>query len=371
MTSLTALTTTNGAYLAAAISHPPDDVNYYGTYDADLGYPYISIHYDFNRAYYHNHDYTYLNTSAVRGSCGNKRRRMAPLPDSFYLNLTDLPDDLLTAVANFLPPTSVALFAVAISMSDSGRPSTMSEAIVASCAGVSSKGPWDVMDFLDIDKCLRVRLTDDDLSGVLTCVNAVRNVKKLKLTHCIQVTGLGLDPIRRSVVLEQLDLSQIGQHELPYSTGPKGQICEETVLPILNSILDSNGALKHLQFPEKWLGGASGKFQTFLEKFDDFLSERKTCCLVCGEICLDDMLHTTPGNHHGLQMRTCYGCVGTVCEDCEDEVDVCIQCKKVYCASCNPVMYCELCDNQSCDACGLVNNYCDGCEIHYCDFCDH
>ncbi len=119
---------------------------------------------------------------------------------------------------------------------------------------------------------------------ILACVDAARNLKKLKLTHCIQVTGLGLEPIRRSVVLEQLDLSQVGQHELPYTTGPMGLICEETVLPILNSIIDSNGALKHLQFPEKWIGGASGAFQTFLEKFDAFLSRRETSCLVCADI---------------------------------------------------------------------------------------
>ena len=83
------------------------------------------------------------------------------------------------------------------------------------------------------------------------CVDAACNLKKLKLTHCFQVTGLGLEPIRRSVILEQLDLNQVGPHELPYTTGPMGLICEETVLPIFNSIIDSNGALKYLQFSEK------------------------------------------------------------------------------------------------------------------------
>jgi len=368
-----ALSISNSENVAVAISHPPDDVNYYGTYDADLSYPYISIHYDFNRAYYHNHDYTYLNSASEvgRGSRGSKRRRMATPSSSSNLRLSDLPDALLTAVAVFLEKTSVALFAVAISKSDSGQPPTMREAIVASCAGRPSEGPWEVIDFLDIEKSLRDRLTDDDLACILACVDAARNLKKLKLTHCIQVTGLGLEPIRRSVVLEQLDLSQVGQHELPYTTGPMGLICEETVLPILNSIIDSNGALKHLQFPEKWIGGASGAFQTFLEKFDAFLSRREICCLVCADICRDGMIRTYAGHYYGLQMRTCYSCGGSVCESCEDEVDVCVQCKKVYCVSCNPVMYCEMCGNQSCCGCGLVNNYCDECDMQYCDFCNH
>lgn len=52
----------------ASISGPPDDRNYYGTFNEDLGYPEISIHFDFNRAYYHNHNYTYLNKSIVRSS---------------------------------------------------------------------------------------------------------------------------------------------------------------------------------------------------------------------------------------------------------------------------------------------------------------
>jgi hypothetical protein len=48
-------------FVADIISNPPDTMNYYGTYNESLIYPYISIHYDFNRAYYYNHDYTYLN----------------------------------------------------------------------------------------------------------------------------------------------------------------------------------------------------------------------------------------------------------------------------------------------------------------------
>lgn len=55
----------NGDELVAdIISNPPDTLNYYGTCNESLIYPYISIHYDFNRAYYYNNDYTYLNASA-------------------------------------------------------------------------------------------------------------------------------------------------------------------------------------------------------------------------------------------------------------------------------------------------------------------
>eukprot|EP00585_Thalassiosira_rotula_P019776 CAMPEP_0196209370 /NCGR_PEP_ID=MMETSP0912-20130531/9616_1 /TAXON_ID=49265 /ORGANISM="Thalassiosira rotula, Strain GSO102" /LENGTH=282 /DNA_ID=CAMNT_0041484277 /DNA_START=25 /DNA_END=873 /DNA_ORIENTATION=+ len=45
----------------------PEIVNYYGTYNDGVSYPYISIHYDFNQSYYSNHDYSYLN-SGIGGS---------------------------------------------------------------------------------------------------------------------------------------------------------------------------------------------------------------------------------------------------------------------------------------------------------------
>jgi hypothetical protein len=69
-TSVVTQATTNTA-IQPPISGPPDDLNYYGTFDEELGYPEISIHYDFNRAYYHNNNYTYLNKSVVRSSDNN------------------------------------------------------------------------------------------------------------------------------------------------------------------------------------------------------------------------------------------------------------------------------------------------------------
>jgi hypothetical protein len=145
------LSVDNSANVVAV--RPQDD----GTYDADLSYPYpyINIYYDFNRAYYHNQDYTYL-SSLAKGNRGTKRNRTTSVFVGLNLQLPDLPDDLLAAVADFLPKTSVALFAVAIAHANNGRPSTTSDAIIASCAGGSRKSPWEIIDFLDIEKCLRV-----------------------------------------------------------------------------------------------------------------------------------------------------------------------------------------------------------------------
>jgi hypothetical protein len=37
-------------------------------------------------------------------------------------------------------------------------------------------------------------------------------VKKLQLTHCINITGSGLGPLRNSIVLYHLDLTLVGRY---------------------------------------------------------------------------------------------------------------------------------------------------------------
>jgi len=54
------------------INYPPDNLNYYGSIHEGLGDPYISLHYDFNRAYYHNCQYNYLHLAADRASCSSQ-----------------------------------------------------------------------------------------------------------------------------------------------------------------------------------------------------------------------------------------------------------------------------------------------------------
>jgi hypothetical protein len=225
---------------------------------------------------------------------------------------------------------------------------------------------------------LRNRLNDDTLSSMLTCIDAVRTVRRLKLTHCNQITGRGLDPLRGSIVLEQCDLSLVGQHELPYSV--ECRLCVETVIPILTSIINASGAtLRQLQFPVEWLGGnTSETFQAFVCRFNSFLrnESRHTSCLVCEKGFPGMISCMAPDNDNfGMMMKTCYICLGGICEECDESsefsLDACIQCNRVYCQNCNPVIYCELCDNTSCDACGLVSKYCEECDVRYCEFCEH
>ena len=79
---------------------------------------------------------------------------------------------------------------------------------------------WEMMDFVDLPRALASRLTDDDVGAVLVCIDAANNLKRLKLTHCFNVAGTCLEPLRRSTVLEYLDLELVRQFERPWHRCP-------------------------------------------------------------------------------------------------------------------------------------------------------
>mmetsp|Transcript_5748 Transcript_5748/g.12540 ORF Transcript_5748/g.12540 Transcript_5748/m.12540 type:complete len:317 (-) Transcript_5748:270-1220(-) len=306
-----------------------------------------------------------------------KRRRTSP--GGLDISIAHLPDDLLTGVAEYLPKTSVALLAATFSKSEfTKQPSETSKAIVCSLKESSNEEPWEEIDFLDIEKSLRLKLTDDDIEGILTCIDAVNKLKRLKLTHCFRIGGCGLEPLRGSLVLEQLDLSLVCQQECSVTMcvmdGTRMRspcISEKDVLPILDSIVDKEcSLLQQLQFPQKWLDAKCQAFHQFLERYDGFLKRRGICCFCCDEISRDDMLSKT-GDKYGLQIHTCYNCMRTLCSDCaEYEMDLCRQCNKTYCEDCVEILFCETCYRESCTGCGDVK-YCDACDLHYCDSCGH
>ena len=58
-------------------------------------------------------------------------------------------------------------------------------------------------------------ITDDNIRQVLICTNAVHNLRRLKLTNCLGVVGMGLQPLMGSTVLESMDLSLVGANKSP------------------------------------------------------------------------------------------------------------------------------------------------------------
>ena len=116
------------------------------------------------------------------------------MQDNTY-NIGSLPSSALTHIASFLAVPSRALFAVALSIT-----SEESLAIVG-------RTQCDILDFGEIHKDLAAKLTDDHIKDILLSVDAVNRVKRLRLTHCTNITGSCLEPLSGSEVIEQIDLS--------------------------------------------------------------------------------------------------------------------------------------------------------------------
>uniref|UniRef100_A0A7S2P497 Uncharacterized protein n=1 Tax=Skeletonema marinoi TaxID=267567 RepID=A0A7S2P497_9STRA len=283
------------------------------------------------------------------------------------MDLSDLPTGTLAQVSNYLPSPSRALFAVALNSRDS------SSAIAGN--------QWDVLDFGDIEKDLAAKLSDEDIRGVLLSIDAVNNLKKLRLTNCIHVTGVGLEPLRGSTIMQQINLSLVGDHESP-KLDPEPPISCAEVIPILDSIIErrEDCSLEYLQFPKVWRKerNTESDFHAFLTRFNNYLSSRADVCLKCScnlsennEIQMIDLA----GSEYGTQNYTCYDCMNMnkYCYECEDHlfgcyIRLCHRCEKSYCAHCQTVDYCTCCGFSYCVDC-IDFKQCSQCEENTCLDC--
>ena len=234
------------------------------------------------------------------------------------------------------------------------------------------------MDFEDIDKELANKLTDDDVYAILKCINARDVLKRLKLCGCTNITGLGLNPLRGSVVLEQIDLSLVGKHENPEIVDPESKISQELVISILDSIISSDGfSLKYTKIPQEWRGnGMNGLTVEFRERYNRLFDERGLSCTSCYTAIQGEGAYSSGWlSFYGYQNKMCYDCLKPFCDQCvatdatdnEDSVlRFCHYCEKDYCTDCDPCAKCAGCDNFACQGC---SDRCDGCAKTWCKRC--
>ena len=185
----------------------------------------------------------------------NKRQRTDTSSNN-ELHINDLSDGLLVGIASYLAKPSVALFAIAMKPNNS-HPSETSRAIISSTS-------WNVLDFSDIEKSLASKLSDNDIDKILRSIDAVNNLKILKLAGCINITGSGL--LRSSVAIQQIDMSLVGKHESPL-LDPEPLLLQTEVLPMLDDIISRGRAssLKHSEFPKKWRDEQSTQMDQFIQ----------------------------------------------------------------------------------------------------------
>eukprot|EP00984_Skeletonema_dohrnii_P029705 scaffold20552_cov161-Skeletonema_dohrnii-CCMP3373.AAC.8 len=392
-----------------------------------------------------------------------KRQRTAPPMQAAVHNLSA---DLWCDIADFLPKTSRALLAVALTAHPAsfresgwkGQPNAVSKAIISSkradysfdtildelCeeargeTDANGQRPslkrymhstsystdeydlrfreslsdqlmkyyncaWEVMDFVDIPVSLASRLTDDDLGAVLVCIGAINNLKRLKLTHCFNVVGHGLEPLKISNALEKLDLGLYRDFESPFWRVHSREVrslhfrevklSEGPVCDIIDSILRREGgsSLRRLQYPFEWCNDfvvqKEGSFETIMnDNMDQIIRSGRmiefvghntaalntiSCSVYFGfvsnaEFCssIHDVWETDLVDH-------CMSCN-------ERSFEVCIHCNQILCdADCsNDSINCTVCKITSCPRCQAdasvadVVTYCDSdyCEL-FCPEC--
>ena len=328
----------------------------------------------------------------------SKRRRtngMDASPGGRTLIITNLPVEALTHVANYLAAPSRVLFDIALFGND-----TTLNAEGSNSAIVGMGSQWGVLDFGEIEKNLATKLSDDNVQQVLMRIDAVNNLKRLKLTNCVNITGAGLEPLSGSTIIEQIDLSLAARHQSPILV-PEPTISCDIVLPILDSIIQREGcSLKHLQFPHVWRKDRSTEsgFHAFLGRYNEMWENRGLLsCLNCncdlreeglGGIC------TEAGECYGEHANACFGCLKHYCYGCTNddgddmlaccghcERDYCIDCKKMdscdvehceenFCEDCKPFVETEPCSASECDniicyQC-VKNSVCSRCDKRWC-----
>jgi len=219
---------------------------------------------------------------------------------------------------------------------------------------------WDIVDFKDIQDICGRNLTDDDVRWILLAMDGVNKIKSLKLTNCIAITGVGLEPLTGSIVLERIDLSLVGDHENPTIT-PEPPISVSIVVPILNSIIErEDNVLVHVQLPKKWRVERSDVLTRFLQRFDIVLTRRRCECSRCDRICEGDwrqdyeslfnkLVHWQECRfkgyeRYGMVAMSCFQCKENFCLRCGwngEGASYCMRCEKFYCQGCNAVEHCE------------------------------
>jgi len=287
----------------------------------------------------------------------NKRRRTTA--DVLYIS--DLPIGFIADVSEYLAKPSRAILAVAFSTLSSQNDDLMHRLLDISTAIVSASR-WDVLDFEAIDKELANRLTDDDVWEILTSINARDVLKRLKLCGCINIEGHGLNPLRSSVVLEQIDISLVGKHE-----NRDNVIDSKISASIVAPILDSIASLKHVMFPKEklWRGGAQ-----FRQRYNLLYDSRELSCSHCNQRIITSWLSI----NRMLQNNVCYDCLKPFCDDCADAngegrktLNYCFKCDMDFCVDCVPRIECEAgCLENMCSGCA-ERSQCQQCEIKCCE----
>jgi hypothetical protein len=228
----------------------------------------------------------------------------------------------------------------------------------------------------EIDVSGNLRITDEQLRVFLENIDPRGNTRVLSLAGCVNVKGMGLDPLRGSTVMEDIDLHVLGSLPLLGESGklfgPSG-LSEDCVAGILQSMLPPLFSGRH--FPLRRVaiqprsttlshtardanyGPAIGGFllhhdslRRSLPPSDPWNCDGPDPCSLC---CVAGAVF-------------CDSCDGRFCDACAMPQD-CPESAKRKCQWCSTIVACAACGRRRCASHGFEG--CGGCEAIYCREC--
>ncbi|KAL7527225.1 hypothetical protein ACHAWF_002087 [Thalassiosira exigua] len=279
----------------------------------------------------------------------NHRCKLGKRDETDFVTFDALPGSILSTVATYLAVPSRAFLAVALTAPSSsfvwGNVKETPTLSVASNSVLLPHSQWEVLNFSEVEMRPGCPMRDHDLRAVLLCVGARNQLKRLKLVNCNCIQGDGLEPLRGSVVLEQMDLSLVEQ-ESEYDRG--GKICLDTIVPILESIVSKEGCvLRHIDFPQKHsMVKNVERFNRFVDTYCNVIANRGNRCSKCNDVCNTIQVVRSIGRWR-YQSNTCCKCTKHYCSKPTCFLEGCGRCGKHHCKDCTSL--CDLCGKT--DAC--------------------
>jgi len=325
--------------------------------------------------------------------------------------LANLPHEHLIAIADYLPKSSCALLAVALTAPSKsfrlsnweGELGDATKAIISSTTSATlSHGihdyehhelgwndRWNQLHFGENEQLLCKKLCDDDIGAVLVCIDAKNNLKTLGLSS-IDIIGYALEPLRESAMLERIFFKQSSR-----------RLSTSVVVPVLDSIIDTSGitlpqytfipvvrdeddsfdaaaassivefdAALSIVLPDEWTEGKARFEQPlngFLAKVNQLVNNEGKC-------------FTFNCDRRGDEgHQSCFICFKSLCNHCnvhrtDDPILRCDHCGMTLCRSCDEFANCRICNSTFCSVCKEKDNVeaairCDSCAGQICFGC--
>ena len=205
---------------------------------------------------------------------------------------------------------------------------------------------WVVIDFYSEERQHRSRLTDLELSRLLTRVHAKEMTKELDITGCTSIFGSGLSPLRHSRVLDRVFLTDTGAEQNP--------------TPFLSTLITMlPHALKDVVFSERCMETNKQCLAGFFHNLRELRREQaqQVNCDSCNIPVAEATQQLVP-NEYGHSSVHCYFCKKHYCKrpSCSMSMRECCICADSFCDECD---YCHQCY-------GCARSYCDCCQDDRC-----